>query len=129
MMNLIHVLKRQAAGSGMKRLVLVMCLYTARGNLYSESVYTYDLKKDSIISTLSLGMAGGSYLLPVTITTIPHDLNINDVNLFDRGFMFPKDGTLIDVRNLVRYGIPVLPILSPLSVCIGGGGGGYKEKS
>jgi hypothetical protein len=36
----------------------------------------YDLQKDSIISALSLGMAGGSYLLPVKINAIPKDLNI-----------------------------------------------------
>jgi membrane-associated phospholipid phosphatase len=79
--------------------------------LHSESVYTYDLKKDIVISTLSLGVFFGSYLIPAT-SEIPN-LNKNDVNAFDRGLMYNYEG-FNTVTTILRPVMGVLPFMTPL---------------
>jgi hypothetical protein len=106
-----------------KRFLFLICFFTIKFNLYSESVYTYDLKKDIIISTLSLGVIGGSFLVPGKINGIPNELNRNDVNFIDRGLMFSEDNTPHHIRDNMRNWMPVLTIITPLSVW---GGGGWK---
>ena len=110
-----------------KRHIMVLCFLAAGINLYSESVYIYDIKKDIIISTLAIGVFGGSYLLPGTRSGIPKALNINDVNNFDRGLMFPEHEALHAIRDITRNIIPVLPVIVPLSVW-GSGGWRFEKK-
>jgi len=110
----------------MKRLLLI-CFFTAGLNLYSESVFTYGLIKDIAISALSIGVVGGSYLVPGERNAIPNELNKNDVNFIDRGLMFPENETLHYFRDAVRNGIPVLTIITPLAVW-GLGGWGFERK-
>jgi membrane-associated phospholipid phosphatase len=111
----------------MKRFVFIICFFLVRFILYSESVYTYDLKRDIIISTLSLGTIGGSYLVPGKINDIPNELNRNDVNFIDRGLMFPEDDTPHHIRDKMRNWMPVLTIITPLSVW-GVGGWRFEKK-
>ena len=111
----------------MKRFIFLFCFFLVKFNLYSESVYTYDLKKDLIISTLSVGAIGVSYLAPGNINGIPNELNRNDVNFIDRGLMFPEDDTHHHIRDNMRSWMPVLTIITPLSVW-GLGGWGFEKK-
>jgi hypothetical protein len=111
----------------MKKFVFLICFLTAKLNLYSESVYTYDLKKDLVISALSVGALGVSYLAPGKTNGIPNELNRNDVNFIDRGLMFPEDDTPHHIRDKMRNWMPVLTIITPLSVW-GLGGGGFEKK-
>ena len=98
----------------MKRLVLPLCLLTVVFNLHSESVYTYDLKKDIALSALSIGVNFSQYLL-ANPDRIPSNLNRNNVNIFDRGLMFPYNETLHIIRDYYRFVLPVLPIITPLA--------------
>ena len=106
-----------------KRPVFLSCFFAISLNIYSQSIYTYDLKKDIIISTLSIGVVGGSYFTPGTTNSIPNELNRNKVNIFDRRFMFSEDETLHYIRDIVRNALPVLTIITPLSVW---GSGSWK---
>lgn len=105
----------------MKRLILLSYLFTVKFDLYSESVYAYDLKKDIIISALSIGVALDSFLVPGTTNGVPNELNRDDVNIFDRGLMFPDDRTLNNIRTVLRTGSAILPITIPLSLWALGG--------
>jgi len=96
--------------------------FAAGSNLYSQSVYTLDIKKDIFISALSVGAVTASYLAPGSRSDIGV-LNFNDVNLLDRGLMFPENNTLHSIRDITRNIIPVLPIITPLSLW---GLGGWK---
>lgn len=111
----------------MKRFVFLICFFAVKLNLYSESVYTYGVKKDIVISALSMGAFGVSYLVPGTRNSIPNELNRNDVNFFDRGLMFPEDDTPHHIRDNLRNWMPVLTIITPLSVW-GLGGWGFEKK-
>jgi membrane-associated phospholipid phosphatase len=80
--------------------------------LYSQSVFTYDLKKDIIIGGLSLGMFVSPFFVENTPSQIPDSLNKNDINDFDRPFMFSYNKTLDIVSDYGVYGMLVLPIVS-----------------
>ena len=103
----------------MKRLVFLFCFIIVGFNLYSESVFSLDLKKDIFLSTLSLGVFFGADLL-IDEYIMPNNLNRNDVNIFDRGLMFPYNDTLGDIRSIMMLGIQVLPIITPLAGSIRG---------
>jgi len=47
----------------MKKYLLVFCFYLAAYSLYSQSVFTYDLKKDIIIGGLSLGVFASPFFV------------------------------------------------------------------
>jgi undecaprenyl-diphosphatase len=71
-----------------KKLAFLLCLFIIGLNLYSQSIYTLDIRRDIVISTLSIGV----FVTPFFISDdhdIPTDLNRRDVNIFDRWSMFP----------------------------------------
>ena len=109
--------------NSMKKLAFIICFFTVGYNVYSQSVYTCDPAKDFFFSMLSLSLLGVSYSVPGSTNSIPDELNRNDINFFDRGLMFPEDETLHNIRDIVRNGIPVLTIITPLTVW---GLGGWK---
>jgi len=100
----------------MKGFVFLICFFSAIFNLYSESVYTYNIKKDIVISALSIGAIGGSYLAPGENNSIPNVLDRNDVNFIDRGLMFPESNKPHHIRDSIRNWMPVLTIITPLTV-------------
>jgi len=99
----------------MKKFIFLFCFFVMGFNLYSESVYTYSLKKDIVISTLSIGLFLGSYLMN-NERTIPGNLDRNDVNIFDRGLMYPSNATIYNFRYIQLYFLPYLPIITPFAV-------------
>ena len=86
--------------------------------LYSESVFTYGLKKDIVISTISIGVFFSRNLMSSERESgIPsNNLNRNDVNIFDRGLIFPSSNAIDSVRNYLSPVLFVLPAISPLAV-------------
>jgi len=102
----------------MKKILLLFCFLIISFNLYSQSVYTLDLKKDIVISTLSLGM----FIPPFFINDdqeIPTNLNRNDVNAFDRWSMFPFNHGFQSVRIplMIVYNSSI--IIPPLLISLG----------
>ena len=98
----------------MKKSIFFLFFLAIGYNLYSESVYTYDLKKDIPILALSMGVYFSQYLQH-NPDKIPESLNINSVNFLDRGLMFPYNKTLHTIRDYYRFVLPVLPIITPLA--------------
>ena len=81
-------------------------------SLYSQSVFTYDIKKDIIIGGLSLGVFVSPFFVENTPSQIPDSLNKNDINDFDRSLMFPYHKPLDMISDYGVYGMLVLPIVS-----------------
>ena len=102
-----------------KRFIFLLFLFTTGlFNLYSESVFSLDLKTDIVITTLGLGLfLGGT--LPVSEPSIPNNLSRDDVNVFDKWLMFPNNDTVHIVRDRMRWVIPILPAITPLVCVIG----------
>ena len=96
----------------MKKHLLVFCFFTAAYGLYSQSVFTYDLKKDLIIGALSLGIFTSPFFVQNTPSQIPDSLNKNYINSFDRSLMFSYNKTLDMISDYGVYGMLVLPIAS-----------------
>ena len=103
----------------------LLCFLILGGKaLYSESVYTLDLKKDIAISTLSLGMFFGSYLVP-QIYEIP-TLDKNDINALDRALMYNNEEWNI-VPTILRPVMGIMPLVTPL-VLWGSTGWGFARE-
>jgi len=79
---------------------------------YTQSVYTYDVKKDIVIGTLSLGMFVTPFFVDNKPDKFPGSFNKNDINGFDRSVMFSYNKTLDNISEYGVYGMLVLPIIS-----------------
>ena len=99
----------------MKKLIFLLCFITAGFNLWAESVFTLSLKKDIAISTLALGLFLSHYLID-NREGLPNNLDRNNVNVFDRGLMFPHNTSFNTTKNILGYGLQVLPIITPLAL-------------
>jgi len=96
----------------MKKYLLVFCFCIAAYSLSSQSVFTYDLKKDIIIGGLSLGLFVSPFFVENTPSQIPDSLNKNDINGFDRSLMFSYNKSLDIISDYGVYGMLILPIMS-----------------
>jgi membrane-associated phospholipid phosphatase len=96
----------------MKKYLLVVCFCIATYSLYSQSVFTYDLKKDIIIGGLSLGVFVSPFFVENTPSQIPDSLNKNNINDFDRSLMFSYNKSLDVISDYGVYGMLILPIVS-----------------
>jgi undecaprenyl-diphosphatase len=85
---------------------------TATASGFTQSVYTYDIKKDIAICSLSIGLAISPFLVNNKPDQIPVSLETNDVNTFDRSFMFSYNRPLDMVSDYGVYGLLVLPAIS-----------------
>ena len=99
----------------MKKIVFVFCFLVVGFNLYSESVYSLGLKKDIIISTITLGVFFGPFLMNDD-PAIPYNLDKNDVNFFDRSLMYPYNRTIYNFRYIQLFVLPFLPLIPPFTV-------------
>lgn len=98
----------------MKKFTVYLCFFLISFNLYSQSVYEYNLKKDIAISTLALGLGVGAYFMD-NDPKILNNPDRNTVNAFDRPLMFSYNRTLHNIRDNMRNWIPVIPIITPLA--------------
>ena len=96
----------------MKKYLLAFCFCISVYSLYSQSVFTYDLKKDIIIGGLSLGIFTSPFFVENAPSQFPDSLNKNDINGFDRPLMFSYNKTLDMISDYGVYGMLVLPIVS-----------------
>jgi len=96
----------------MKHIFLVLCLVIIASLGYTQSVYTYDLKKDIVLGTLSLGVFASPFFVTNTTDKIPDSPDKNDINPFDRSVMFPYNRTMDNISEYGVYGMLVLPVLS-----------------
>ncbi|MDR1030547.1 MAG: phosphatase PAP2 family protein [Treponema sp.] len=97
----------------MKKLLFILCIfYGIQMNMFSQSVYTIDLKKDIIIGTLSLGIGISPFFINNEPENIPGVLNKNGINSFDRAVMFSYNKPLDIVSDYGVYTLLLLPAFS-----------------
>jgi membrane-associated phospholipid phosphatase len=96
----------------MKKIFVLLCLFLFVYKIYTQSVFTYDVKKDIIIGTLALGTFISPFFINNEPEHIPKSLNNDDVNAFDRHLMFSYNKPLDVVSDVGVYGLLVLPAIS-----------------
>jgi len=96
----------------MKKYLLAFYFCIMAYSLHSQSIFTYDLKKDFIIGGLSLGIFASPFFVENSPSQIPDLLNKNDINDFDRPLMFSYNKALDMISDYGVYGMLVLPIVS-----------------
>jgi len=98
----------------MKKCLTLLCLLTVTLNCFADSVYSYDLTKDVIIGSVSLGLTAASFFVNSSSNSASKDAapEKGNVNAFDRGLMFKFNAPLDLTSTIVTCGIAVLPVLS-----------------
>ena len=96
----------------MKKFITIICLGFLSFNVYSESVYTYDLKKDIIIGTLAIGMFVSPFFISNQPANIPTGLQKNDVNTFDRAFILSYNKPIDKISDYGVYALLAFPVIS-----------------
>ncbi|MDR1325465.1 MAG: phosphatase PAP2 family protein [Treponema sp.] len=96
----------------MKKRVFIFCLIITSSYGYTQSVYTYDVKKDIVIGSVSLGMALSPLFVNNEPDQIPTGLEKGDINTLDRALVFPYNKTVDIISNYGVYSLLALPALS-----------------
>jgi membrane-associated phospholipid phosphatase len=99
----------------MRKSAAFFCLFFAGFTAFGESAYRYDVVKDSVVGSLSLGIFVTSFLIPNEAPPPGASLDRGTVNGFDRPFMAPYDRGLDITGDVLTYGLlitPVLPVLA-----------------
>ena len=96
----------------LKRLLVIVCLFFICFKLNSQSVFTYDIKKDIAIGTLATGISIVPFFMNNEPETFPTELNKDNINSFDRTLMFSYNRPLDIFSYAGLYGLFALPILS-----------------
>ena len=96
----------------LKRVLVVFCLFFICFNLNSQSVFTYNAKKDIVIGTMAGIIFGVPFFLNNEPENIPTGLNKDNINGFDRTFMFSYNKPLDITSDIIVYGLLALPIFS-----------------
>ena len=97
----------------MKRSAIVLCLfYGAQMNVFSQSLYSLDLKKDIIIGALSLGIGVSPFFISNEPENAPEIASKKMVNLLDRSLMFSYNKPLDIISDYAPYGLALLPVIS-----------------
>ncbi|MCL2294417.1 MAG: phosphatase PAP2 family protein [Spirochaetes bacterium] len=101
---------------------ILIRFFTTGFNLPPESVFRYNFKKDIIVFLFIFILIICIRIIPFSINieseNIPADLNRDDVNIFDRGLMFPYNETLDKIKYILVAIALILPVISPLSINI-----------
>ncbi|WP_052299747.1 phosphatase PAP2 family protein [Treponema primitia] len=94
-----------------KYALILLCLLCSHYYSFSESIYTWDLKKDIIIGSFSLSV----FLPPLFIDASPgNTIQKDDINAVDKSLMFKYNKNLDTISTWAAYGTLVIPGLSLL---------------
>jgi len=96
----------------MKKLFTSFCLFLLGIYAYSQSVFTYDLKKDLAIGITALGVFASPFFVNNEPENIPVCLNKEDINILDRSLMFSYNKPADKISEYGVYSLLVLPALS-----------------
>jgi len=88
---------------------LFLCAIT---NIFSQTVYELNLKKDFFLGALSLGISITPFFVNNKPDNIPVNLNKNDINGFDRPLMFSYKKYMDLVSDNSAYALALLPIIA-----------------
>ena len=89
-------------------------MITVTLNCFAESAYTYDLTKDLIIGSVTLGLTTSSFFIKNSSNNASGNAVVqkNSVNAFDRGLIFRFNKPLDITSTIAVYGMMALPVLS-----------------
>jgi membrane-associated phospholipid phosphatase len=96
----------------MKKFFVLLCSFLISFNVYAESIFTYDLKKDLILGTAALGLFASPFFVHNIPENIPGSLDKENVNIVDRSFLFSYNSTLDKISDYSVYALLMLPALS-----------------
>ena len=91
-------------------LLFFLCFIHA--NVFSQSVYSLNLKKDLLIGAVSLGISSASFFINNVPDYVPGTLSKNDLNSFDRSLVFSYNKPLDLASDNGVYGLILLPFFS-----------------
>jgi len=95
-----------------KSLFVFFLFFCTRTNTFPQTVYDLNLKRELITGVLSLGIGITPFFVSNEPENIPVNLNKNEVNSFDRPFIFTYKKTLDIITDNSAYGLALLPIIS-----------------
>ena len=98
----------------MKKFFVVFFLIGIAYNVFSQSEYTHDPKKDIIIGSAALGLSVSSFFINNSANNASKDAVLKEdcVNVFDRGLMYEYDKALSITGDVLVYGLAAAPFLS-----------------
>ena len=98
----------------MKKLFIIFCITAISLNCFAESVYTYDLPKDIIIGSVSLGLTVSSMFIKRSKNAVSESdiFSRDNVNAFDRGLMFEYNKPMDIFSNITVYSLIAMPVMS-----------------
>ncbi len=96
----------------MKKLFIAFCSFLISFTAYSQSVFTYDLKKDLVLGAAALGVFASPFFVHNEPKNIPIGLNKENINMLDRRLMFSYNKTLDKISDYSVYALLMLPALS-----------------
>lgn len=96
----------------MKKLLISICSLLMSLNAYSQSVFTYDLKKDLILGAAALGVFASPFFVENIPSSVPSNLSKDDINSLDKSLMFSYNSSLDKFSDYGVYALLVLPALS-----------------
>jgi membrane-associated phospholipid phosphatase len=95
-----------------KKLLVSVCAFFIGLNAYSQSVFTYDLKKDLVLGVAALGVFASPFFVNNEPVNVPVGLVKEDVNAFDRSLMFSYNKPLDVISDYGVYALLTLPVIS-----------------
>jgi membrane-associated phospholipid phosphatase len=96
----------------MKKIFASICSFLISFSAYSQSVFTYDLKKDLVLGFAALSVFASPFFVLNEPVNIPAGLDKKGVNMPDRGLMFPYNKLLDTISDYSVYALLLLPALS-----------------
>ena len=98
----------------MRKLFIICFMITIAINCFAESVYTYDLPKDIILGSVSLGLTVSSLFIKRSANAVSENdiFSRDNVNTFDRGLMFEYNKPIDILSNITVYTFIAMPVLS-----------------
>ena len=92
--------------------ILLFFLCFLHTSVFSQSVYSLNLKKDLFIGALSLGISAASFFIINEPDYTPGILDKNELNSFDRSLVFSYNKPLDLISDNGVYGFILLPFIS-----------------
>jgi len=96
----------------MRGFLAVLAFLVLCPNIKAQSVFTYDWKKEAVIGTVALGVFASPFFIDNPPPQLTEALSMNNINGFDRFFMFSYNETLDKISDYGVYGMLILPALS-----------------
>ena len=84
-------------------------------NVFSQSVYALDARKDIVTGILSLGIGASPFFIRHEPENTPGVLDKKEVNSFDRSLLFLHKKPLDIISDYAPFGLALLPVISLIS--------------